>query len=126
VLNNHVDHWNHNGVDIKGSQDVLVEGNIGCDEPDDGAAFYTEYSTGVVFRNNAAYDISNGFQISVAASASILNNSITNATTVLYFGPRANSVFVRANSANACVAAVGTDGRGILQQDDNTWRCSHP
>jgi O-antigen ligase len=126
VLNNDVDHWNHNGVDIKGSRNVLVEGNIGHDKPDDGAAFYAEYSTGVIFRNNAAHNVSNGFQISVAASASILDNSITDATTVLYFGPRANFVIVQANTANGCLAAVGTDGRGTLQQDDNTWRCGRP
>lgn len=123
VLRNRVDHWNHNGVDIKGSRSVLVSANIGRDEPDDGAAFYTEYSSDVIFRDNTAVNVSNGFQISVGASATVEQNSMTNAKTALYFGPRANSVGIYDNVAIGCIAAVGSDGTGRLQQRDNMWGC---
>src|SRR5262249_41661870 len=85
ILGNHVDHWNHNGIDIKGSRDVIVEGNVARDQPKVGAAFYTEFSENVLFRDNQAINVSNGFQISVDASASVISNSIKSAGTVIYF-----------------------------------------
>ncbi len=125
ITGNRVDHWNHNGIDVKGSRNVLVEGNVGSDEPDDGAAFYTEYSSGVVFRRNTAINVSNGFQISVDATAVVSGNTARNAKTVLYFGPHGRTAIISDNTALGCTVAIGTDRLGTLQETGNFWNCPH-
>jgi O-antigen ligase len=123
IIGNTVEHWNHNGIDIKGSRQVFVSSNYAGDKPDDGAAYYTEYSSGVIFDKNRADNVSNGFQISVGARAEVLDNIITRGKTVLYFGPRALAVSVHNNSASGCIASIGTDGLGSLSQGANAWDC---
>lgn len=122
VLGNHVDHWNHNGIDIKGSRDVIVEGNVAQDQPRAGAGYYTEFSENVLFRNNQAINVSNGFQISVGATASVVNNSIRSAATVIFFGPRSVSLTANDNAASSCKTPIGRDGSGRLMQANNNWR----
>jgi hypothetical protein len=38
------------GIEIKGSRDAIVEGNVAQDQPNVCAAFHTEFSENVVFR----------------------------------------------------------------------------
>ena len=121
VTGNRVDHWNHNGIDIKGSHDVIVEGNV-AEGSQVGAGFYTEFSDNVVFRNNQATDVSNGFQISAGATASVVDNLIRSAKTIIYFGPRSVSLNASNNRASLCQSTIGRDGSGNLVQVNNSWR----
>ena len=121
IVGNRVDHWNHNGIDIKGSRDVVVENNISRDQPSVGSGFYTEFSQNVLFRNNQAIDVSNGFQVSVGAAATIEDNRITDAGTVIYFGPRSLSLKADGNTASGFRALIGRDGSGHLLQANNSW-----
>jgi O-antigen ligase len=121
IIGNDVSHWNHNGIDIKGSSDVMVSDNVAHDQPAIGAGFYTEYSRNVIFSNNLAYNVSNGFQISASASARVVNNRIRTATTGVYFGPRGISLRLEDNQGSDCRNPVSGDGRGLLTQSNNTW-----
>jgi parallel beta-helix repeat protein len=121
IIGNNVSRWNHNGIDIKGSRDVTVADNVAHDEPAIGAGFYTEYSRNVVFRDNRTSNVSNGFQISVSASASVLENRIQSAATAVYFGPRALSLTLTGNQGRDCRKPIAGDGRGVLTQNGNVW-----
>lgn len=120
IIGNSVDHWNHNGIDIKGSCDVLVEGNVARDQSEIGAGFYTEYSSNVTFRTDRSSNVSTGFQISENASASLVDCKIEHAGTCVYFGPRAISAILQHNSAQSCDAVLqGQELANVLQQDNN-------
>lgn len=121
VLNNMVDHWNHNGIDIKGSRDVLVDGNSARDQPAFGAGFYAEYCENVTFSHNRVYNVSNGFQIALESSATIIDNYIQSAATGVFFGPRSIALKLERNTMNSCSIAFEGDGSGSLQQDNNSW-----
>jgi O-antigen ligase len=120
ILGNAVDHWFHNGIDIKGSRDVLVKDNIARDQPAGGAGFYTEFSSNVIFQNDSTSNISNGFQISEGASASIIDCKIERAGTCVYFGPRAISALLRGNSAKFCGGPLQGQALENVRQED--WR----
>lgn len=122
IIGNSVDHWNHNGIDIKGSRDVLVEGNVARDQPESGAGFYTEYSSSITFKADRSYNVSNGFQISASASASLVDCVVEHAGSCIYFGPRAISAILRHNSAQSCDAILnGQELANVLQQG-NSWQ----
>lgn len=121
VMGNVVDHWNHNGIDIKGSRAVLVDGNTAHDQAHGGAGFYAEFSSAVTFSHNRVYNVSNGFQVSEATSAILLDNTIQSAGTGVYFGPRAVALTLRNNTLNSCNVAVAGDGSGSISQANNSW-----
>ncbi len=121
VIANEVAHWNHNGIDIKQSRNVLVEGNTARDQPAVGAGFYTELSSNVVFADDRSIDVSNGFQIGAASTASINDSHIEDAGTCIYFGPNAKSLTLRGNVARGCSSTLeGTSLANVLQQG-NSW-----
>ena len=74
-----------------------------------------------MFRNNQVLNVSNGFQISVVASASLVDNTIRSASTVIYFGPRAVSLNADGNVASQYRSLMGRDGSGTLAQANNSW-----
>lgn len=121
IVNNVVDHWNHNGIDVKGSRDALVQGNVAHDQTAMGAGFYAEYSANVTFRQDRAYNVSNGFQISENASASIVDCVIEEASTCIYFGPRALSLLLRDNKGQSCGALVAGDKLFNVVGRNNAW-----
>lgn len=121
VIGNLVEHWNHNGIDIKGSRDVLVESNEARDQPEIGAGFYTEYSSNVIFARNRALRVSNGFQISQGASAIVLQNNVDDAGTGVYFGPQAVAATLQDNVARTTAVVLAGDGSGALRQVSNDW-----
>jgi len=125
VIGNNVDHWNHNGIDIKGSRDVLVQNNLARDQIHTGAGFYTENSAKVLFTRNRVERVSNGFQISEGASAIVLDNNLNDADTGIYFGPNAIALTVASNVARSTHIALQGDGNGALKQVSNDWG-SHP
>jgi len=117
IIGNSVDHWNHNGIDVKGSEDVLVKGNSAIDQPRIGAAYYTEYSRNVTFEDNRARNVFSGFQISDDASARLLNNVVDLAGTGIYLGPHAISLNLSGNSFSHCPEEFEGDGSGTVSGD---------
>jgi parallel beta-helix repeat protein len=121
VSGNTVEHWNHNGIDVKGSRDVIVRDNLARDQTHTGAGFYTENSADVIFAHNRVERVSNGFQISEGASASVLDNKLSEAETGIYFGPKAKKLTVEKNVARTTHIAIQGDGSGNLTQLHNDW-----
>lgn len=124
IVGNTVDHWFHNGIDVKGSRDVLVRDNIARDQPSYGAGFYTEFSEAVIFQDDRSSDVSNGFQISEGASASIIDCKISRAGTCIYFGPRAMAANLFGNSAAFCGGPLEGKELTKVRQRDNSWSVS--
>jgi O-antigen ligase len=122
IRNNAVDHWNHNGIDVKGSEDVLVMGNSAVDQPALGAAYYTEYSSNVTFENNRAQRVHNGFQVALGSSARLLNNVIDSAGTAVHMGPHAASLNLGGNQISDCHTTVEGDGNGVIHRDASNVR----
>ena len=121
VLNNAVDHWNHNGIDIKGSRNVLVEGNIARDQPSIGAGFYAEFSENVMFKGNRSSNIHCGVQISQSTSALVMDSQIDHAGTCIYFGPSALSLILRDNAGEGCVTALEGDRLANIVEQGDRW-----
>jgi O-antigen ligase len=121
IIGNKVDHWFHNGIDIKGSRDVLVSNNVALDQPSRGAGFYTEFSQNVIFQDDHTSNVSNGFQISDNASASIIDCDIRHAGTCVYFGPHAAGALLRGNSAAFCGGPIEGEALAKVRQQNNKW-----
>jgi hypothetical protein len=121
VLNNVVDHWNHNGIDVKGSRDALVEGNVAHDQPSIGAAFYAEFSENVMFKGNRSSNVHCGVQISQSTSALVTDSQIDHAGTCVYFGPSALSLTLRNNAGEGCVVPLEGDRLANIVEQGDRW-----
>ena len=91
------------------------------DQTEMGAGFYAEYSANVTFRRNRANNVSNGFQISENASASIVDCVIEQAGTCVYFGPHALSLLLHDNKGHGCGALVAGDKLFDVVGGNNAW-----
>lgn len=120
VKGNRVSNWNHNGIDIKDADDVMLDSNLAHDQLAGGAAFYFEQSRGTLQRN-IVYRASNGFQIAMKSQAKLYNNSIYDCPTGIYYGPSASSITVANNAVSGSSVAFGTDGSPDLIEDYNNW-----
>ena len=123
IYGNRVSFWNHDGIDIKNANGVMVSTNIAHDRLTGGAAYYIEYGQ-ATFERNIAYNTSNGFQVSTNASAHVYNNSIYSSPTAVYFGPHGTSISVVNNAVKGSATGLGTDGSSGLTEDYNNWGLS--
>lgn len=121
IANNDVSHWNHNGIDVKNSRAVVVESNTAHDQPASGAGFYCEYLTDGVWRDNTAYNVSNGFQVGPGSRCELSDNRIQDAGTGIYLGPRAIGMTLRGNQFNRAGVGVSSDGSGTITGSGNQW-----
>ncbi len=121
IEGNEVSHWNHNGIDIKNSQNVAVTGNYAHDEKRGGAGFYCEYSRGIVWRHNRVVGVANGFQVSVACSATLRGDEIDDAGVGVVIEPRAEAAKMVGLRIRRSPFAATTDGRARVEGEANDW-----
>lgn len=124
ILYNECSHFNHHGVDVKGSKGVLVRGNVVHDSGDTNG-IYEEYSADSLIENNIVYNLvgtvagrGSGVQLDAdCPGARIINNSIYNVLIGFYLIEAAT---VQYNAvANAKLAVIDAKQGGDIAH--NVW-----
>ncbi len=122
IINNTVTEWNHNGIDVKLSKNILVQGNTAHDSTV-GSGLYTEYVVNYTAVQNIIYNAPMGIQPNLQTTAYIYNNSMLNTTQGgIYLGPaNGGSADVENNITMGTVMALQNAGGYSLTEDYNDW-----
>jgi len=122
ILNNTVTEWNHNGIDVKLSKNILVQGNT-VHDASVGSGLYTEYVVNYDAVENIIYNAPMAIQPNLQTSAYIYNNSMMNTTQGgIYLGPaNGGSAEVENNITMGTVMALQNAGGYALTEDYNDW-----
>ena len=122
ILDNSVTEWNHNGIDVKLSTNILVQGNIAHDSSM-GSGLYTEYVKGYTAEQNIIYNTPMGIQNNLQTTAYLFNNSMLNTSGGgIYLGPASGgSADIENNISSGATMALQNAGGYAMTENYNDW-----
>jgi parallel beta-helix repeat protein len=123
ILNNTVSYWDHNGIDVKLSSNITVEGNTVHDSVI-GSGLYTEYVLNYNADENIIYNSPMGIQPNDQTTAYIFNNTMDNTVGGgIYLGPATGGSATIENNITmgAVMALQNAGGYTLTTEDYNDW-----
>jgi Right handed beta helix region len=122
ILDNVVTEWNHNGIDVKLSTGILVQGNIAHDSLM-GSGLYTEYVVNYTAEQNIIYNTPMGIQPNLSTTAKLFNNSMLNTVGgAVYLGPAiGGTAEIENNISMGSSMPLQNAGNYTLTEDYNDW-----
>ena len=124
ILDNTVTEWNHNGIDVKLSSNITVQGNIVHDSQM-GSGLYTEYVGNYNALQNIIYNSPMGIQTNLNTASYIFNNSMMNTVGGgIYLGPASGGSAQIENNityGNVVMALENAGNYTVSTEDYNDW-----
>jgi parallel beta-helix repeat protein len=124
ITGNVVTEWNHNGIDVKLSTNITVQGNTVHDSQM-GSGLYTEYVGNYNAVQNIIYNTPMGIQSNLSTTAYIFNNSMLNTTGGgIYLGPAVGGTAQIENNityGNVVMALENAGNYTLTTENYNDW-----